>query len=177
MKITSTSILKLCVEDVEGIQDGLFVILESTGPKRGLATVRYGQQSWSSFWPAMPHEDVVDFFATAPCDYLVDNMTAIMSHTSDSKGFKNKTLLELLKLRRRGEITKENAKDLHSTFSQAERAQDVNGSMLAAVWGGDDWWHCIGSVPNPAYEKATHVMAAAQRAVRQYRDEQKAKTE
>lgn len=165
MKLTHTSIAKLLVQEVEGLPEDMRIILESTGPKRGIATVRYGSHDWSSFWDAMPQKSIVEFFAKAPCDYLVDNMTPFRAHKNDYMSLKHGALTALLKLRRKQELSKEEAREHHQHLLGMQNPEHCAESLRIALEG--EWWHFVETMPNPVYQFAEKVMSAAQAAVRQ----------
>jgi hypothetical protein len=165
MKLTHTSIAKLLVQEVEGLPEDMRIILESTGPKRGVATVRYGSHDWSSFWNAMPQKSIAEFFAKAPCDYLVDNMTHFRAHMNDYGSLKKKALIALLKQRRKQDLSKDEAREHHHHLRVMQNPEHCAESLRIALEG--EWWHFVETMPNPIYEFAEKVMSAAQAAVRQ----------
>jgi hypothetical protein len=165
MKITKTHIIKLLVEDVEGLDGAIKIVLDSTGVKRGLATVRYENYEWSSFWNAMPQESIVEFFAKASCDYLVDNMSHLQSHKNDYVSLKKKALAELLKRRRKHELSTADAREHYKCLRSMQSPEHCAESLRVALEG--EWWHFVETMPNPAYQFVEKVMSAAQSAVRQ----------
>jgi hypothetical protein len=165
MKITHTKIEKLLVEDVEGLDGAINIILDATGLKRGLATVRYNRYEWSSFWNAMPQDSVIEFFAKAPTDYLVDEMAQMPSRIDDHRALKARAITALLKLRRAGELLKPVAAEHYALLGQMSNPHHCDESMSMVF--GDEWWHCIETMANPQYELAEKVIGLAQAAVRQ----------
>jgi hypothetical protein len=165
MKLTHSSISKLFVHDADGLTDEIVIILESTAPKRGIATVRYVNHNWSGFWSAMPQESIVEFFAKAPCDYLVDNMSHLKSHKNDYVSLKKKALAELLKRRRKQEVSTEDAREHYEHLRGMQNPEHCAESLRVAL--EDEWWNFVETIPNPAYQFAEKVMSAAQDAVRQ----------
>lgn len=170
MQITPSIITKLNITQAKGRDHTFSLTIDSIAPHKGSVSLDSERFSWSGHWSAMPQASVLDFFSSAPSDYLLGAMADIASHVSDGKGFRKKTLTKLLKLRRVSDLEREEAREIFVFIKHTVRSDWMMPSMMTRIWG-EEWWHFMASAPNPLYTEALALIETAQAAVAQYRNQ------
>jgi hypothetical protein len=171
MNVELSTVRKLRLTDlmVEPYKlDPVSVILEDLGPSRGKIIIECFGESWSSFWPAMGRRDIATFFCRCDEHYIAKKLSSVSGAIPNYDGLAKKARKEVFCLRRDGDLSKVEARELFDQchkLEEVEGADQIDGFLMQEVFG-DDWWYCIPEKPNPKYQYLCRVIKAVQSGIK-----------
>lgn len=165
MNISKELITKVMIEDAQGVPDTIELFMQDLGPKKGSITVRYAGSTWSTSWGAMTKPTVMAFVASCSEDYLIGCLCPMSEMVEDLVKMKVISIREVLRLRRRNDLTAHVARELYERATLMSSPHS-SPDLMCSVWG-DEWWHQIPVVDNPGYRRMERVMTAIREALRQ----------
>lgn len=159
MKLTETKVLSLEISELRDF-DPIRIMTENYGPGRGRITISCESRAWTSAWYAMSDRTVEQFFCDCGNDYLISNMAGDIRSESDDDNDANVAFMkkEVLRLRREGEVTKDEAFDC---WSEIDGSYDIKGKICSGdtcisqvpYFSTDPWYLPWPSVLNPAFTR------------------------
>lgn len=170
MQVEISTVQKLNITDLMGHPhklDPVSVILEDYEQGKGKIIIECYGQSWSAYWGSMGRT-IAEFFCRCDQHYIAGKLSGIHADIADYEGLSEKAKREVCRLRRDGELTKVEARELFDDagrFSDAESAHDLDDSAMQEIFG-DEWWHDIPSKPNPDYQYLCRIIKAVQTGIR-----------
>lgn len=174
MKIIQSNITQLVITDVQRL-DPVKVMIENISPGVGNITITCFGKSWTSFWGAMSGMTIQDFFLSCNDSYLINCLDRGIRSTID--GEDNDANVEFVKkeicrLRREGEIDKEEAREYWAEVSDSndvkERILNFHScSNLSKVFGDEPWYADWPKVPNPDYDYLERIVQAVREALKE----------
>lgn len=92
MKITKSSVIKLNISELQGI-DPINIFLEDYKLGQGKLTVECYGDAWSHYWGAMGERNLIDFLKDANSDYITGKLALnkINQHIVDYDKISNET--------------------------------------------------------------------------------------
>lgn len=174
MKITETKVLSLEISELRDF-DPIRVMTENYGPGRGRITVTCEGKAWTSAWYAMSDRSVEQFFCDCGNDYLITNMAGNVSSEIDNDNEANMRFMfgEVLRLRREGEISKDQAR---VCWEEIDGSDDIKStvcgyaSVISEVpyFSTEPWYLPWPSVPNPAFIRLNSMFDIVRAALQQH---------
>lgn len=163
MKITKSSVVKIKIEEIEGL-DSINVFLEDLGPRRGKITIDCYGKAWSAYWGGMGDRTISQFFCSCDEHYLAKNLSNINSEIDDYENLTIETKKEIIKKRKAHEVDIETAREW---FDDAETIDhdNIDQGLLQDVFG-DEWWYCIPTKSNPDYEYLCRIIKTVKEAIK-----------
>lgn len=170
MKIETTEVLSFTITEVEGL-DPVRVMIENYEPGEGRITITCYGKAWTGAWFAMGDDTVQEFIKCVSNQYLIGYFSPQMSSTVDDDNDANIEFVkgEIIKLRRKQEITWHEAQEMWSEVSGADDVKALCcdsrlGSALLNLLGAEPWYAGWPSVPNHEYkylERITNTVREA----------------
>lgn len=164
MKVTSSLVRKILIEDAPGLVDPIEIVLEDLGPKKGSIFLRSHSQTYSAYWNAMPKDTVAEFVATCSPDYMINCMTHCMSQVEDHDAMRNLSKAKVLELRKADDLTAHQARELYEEIKDMENPHHHQNAMYEVF--GDQWWNDMPYKANPTYIHLEKVVNAVKDAVK-----------
>lgn len=162
MKVELSTAQKLSITEMPNL-DPVTVILEDLAPGKGKIIIECYGESWSAYWGAMGDGRTIStFFLSCDEHYIAGRLdSSLRSEIADYDAFKDKIKVEVLKLRRSGDL---DASDARTYFNSAEYIDDEPSAhshceMLTIIFG-EEWWYSIPNRPNPDYEYLCRIINA-----------------
>ena len=171
MQVELSTVQKLNLTELMGDPhklDPVSVILEDFEPGKGKIIIECYGQSWSAYWGGMGVKSIANFFCSCDEHYIAKKLSSISGDIPDYGSLQTAAQREVCRLRRSGELRKDEARDLFDDagyFSYAEATHDLNGSAMKAIFG-DEWWHSIPDKPNPDYQYLCRIIKAVQAGIK-----------
>lgn len=174
MKVTETKVLSLEISELDHF-DPIRVVTENYGPGRGRITISCEGKAWTSAWFAMSDRTIEQFFCDCGNDYLINNMAGDMRSEIDDDNDTHIRFMqkELLRLRREGEISKDEA---HECWEEIDGSDDIKSTVCSGnscisqipYFSTDPWYLPWPSVPNPAYKRLDDMFNIVRGALNQH---------
>jgi hypothetical protein len=165
LNISKELITKVMIEDAPGVPDAIELFMQDLGPKKGSISVRYAGNNWSTSWNAMTQPTVMAFVASCSEDYLIGCLCPVSEVIEDLVKMKFISIREVLRLRRRNDLSAHVARELYERASKMASAHS-HPELMCSIWG-DEWWHQIPVMDNPGYRRMERVMTAIGAALRE----------
>lgn len=175
LKVTTSSATKLFIEGADSL-DPITVFLEDFEPRRGKITVSCWGKSWTAYWGGMwDGLTVGQFFTKLNASYIIGYFDSQLSSTQFSAENLVKLVEgEILKRRREGDISEEDARDWFDDAGDLAEAPSIDWlhgghSELMTNVLGDEWWYRLDGAtePNSDYEYLCRIIAAVQQTLKQ----------
>ncbi|WP_272693191.1 hypothetical protein [Providencia sp. PROV059] len=174
MKITETKVLSLEISELLDF-DPIRVMTENYGPGRGRITVTCEGKAWTSAWYAMSDRSVEQFFCDCGNDYLITNMAGNVSREINNDNEANMRFMfsEVLRLRREGEISKDQAR---VCWEEIDGSDDIKStvcgysSVISEVpyFSTEPWYLPWPTIPNPAFIRLNSMFDIVRAALQQH---------
>lgn len=165
MKIAESTVKKLRITEVDNL-DPLTVIAENFGPGSGKIIIECYGESWSHFWSHMgEHYTLETFFCKASDDYIAGKLCRGREDETDWDGIPDRIRKEVVKMRRSGELSKYDARQIYNDASSIDHevAVHFNGDIMSTVFG-DDWMCCIPDRPTREYKYLCKIIPVVKQA-------------
>ncbi|OSN08382.1 hypothetical protein AU510_04450 [Lonsdalea britannica] len=170
MKVSETISSTLLITEVDRL-DPVRVTTENYEPGKGRTTITCFDKAWTAAWFAMSGDTVQTFFTRVSNDYLIGCLAPMMSSEVDDDNDANIDFVksEICKLRRLGEISQMEARDM---WGSAESSDDVktaccsysDGSVLLNLLGDEPYYAKWPTVPNHEYKYLERILNAVREA-------------
>ncbi|MEO9387117.1 hypothetical protein [Chromobacterium phragmitis] len=157
MRLEISTIQKIAVSGIDGI-DPFSIYLEDFGPGQGKITITSFDLALSRYWSHMGQQHTISsFFLKASDGYLLSKLMQgeEMSEVAIDL-VQEKTIAEIIALRRQGSITRDNARELYDDAQRMGSDVRDEADLLHAVFG-DDWYY---SLPMRETHKCLQVIDA-----------------
>lgn len=164
MKVTSSLVRKILIEDAPGLVDPIEIVLEDLGPKKGSIFLRTHSETYSAYWNAMPKDTVAQFIASISPDYMISCMTHCMNQVEDHDAMRNLSKAKVLVLRKADDLTAHQARELYEEIKDMENPHHHQNVMYEVF--GEQWWNAVPCKPNPTYIHLEKVVNAVKEAVK-----------
>lgn len=173
MIIETSKVTRLRLTELEGL-DPVEVIADNIAEHKGTVTITCFGKSWTSYWGSTGHDSVEDFFCWAGNDYLIDCLSPMLSSTiADKDEDSNFIKSKILKARRAGEVTKDEAYSLWWDADRADRDSITFGfpSDLKEFMGEDPWHLDWPTATNHEYTYLSRICDAVKAAFKQVKEQ------
>ncbi|TSJ84602.1 hypothetical protein [Chitinimonas sp. BJB300] len=146
--------------------DPITVYIENYKPGQGKITIECFGDAWSSYWGPMGGDrNLEQFFTSCDCHYLASKLKlGIQSTINDEDGLSDYMRAEVMRQRRAGEISKDDAREMYDEAEYMDY-QMIDHDLIQRVFGYE-WWYQLPQKPNPEYEYLCRIIAAAQEGVK-----------
>ncbi|MGQ5522957.1 hypothetical protein ACUHMQ_06805 [Chitinimonas sp. PSY-7] len=171
MQIEQSTVTKLRIVgaqvDAGWKLDPITVYIENFQPGQGKITIECFGDAWSNYWGAMGGDrNLEQFFIGCDSDYLARKLKlGIQSTINDEDGLSAHVQAEVLRQRRAGEITKDDAREMYDEAEYLEY-HTLDHDLMKRVFGYE-WWYAFPKKPNPNYEYLCRVIEAVKAGLRQ----------
>jgi hypothetical protein len=174
MKYTVSQITKIHITDLDG-HDSIHVYLEDYNLGQGKITITCCDDSWTNYWGAMGNRNIAHFFSTCSIDYLIRKLSRVSMTIYDEDQLKTTLKRELVRMRREGEFSEVEARDLWNSIEWMDPTYEllpVESDVLCKLIGDD--WHCsLPQKPNPDYTYLYVIIKVIQEALKEIYKESK----
>lgn len=170
MKVSVSTVTNIKITELERL-DPVCVMVENFALGVGSITITNFGDAWHASWRAMSDRTVEQFFIDCGNNYLIGclapQLDSMIDHDNDANmEFVQK---EIIRLRRQGEIEKEEARQY---WEEAGGSDDVKalcfdygiGSSLTSLFGDDPWYQKWPTIPNPKYNRLERICDAVRAA-------------
>lgn len=176
MKVTTGTVVSLCITDVSGF-DPISVALYENGTK-GKMTVEEGGQSWTGVWNAIGNDGIYSFVTTCGIDYLIDSMCGGLRHVIEDKNNYDAVIQkEVIRQRRKRYISASLARAIFDTKDWIEHRsyhpeRPLDRPLFSGIreqdWEEIDWENIdVPLVPNPEYKRMYERFSLVVQAIKQ----------
>jgi hypothetical protein len=170
VNIVTTSITKHeLIELDEYHLDPVTLILEDMGPRQGKLTISCYGEAWTAYWGGMGERPLIDFLLLSNTSYIVDKLFTGQRYEPDFDSFCKREAHELLRMRRAGELTKQEAARLWDRLRDQGSVDDyclIDNEVASRVIG-DDWHAAVDSVATHKYQYLHRIVDAVLDALKQ----------
>ena len=173
MKIETSKVTRLRLTELTSL-DPVEVIADNIAEHKGKVTITCYGQSWTAYWGSTGCDSVEEFFCSAGNDYLIGCLSPMLtSRIQDKDADSDFIKSKILKARRAGELTKDEAHSLWWDADCADRDSITFGypSDLKEFMGEDPWHLDWPTAPNHDYIYLSRICDAVKSAFQQVKEQ------
>lgn len=173
MKIETSKVTRLRLTELTSL-DPVEVIADNIAEHKGKVTITCYGQSWTAYWGSTGCDSVEEFFCSAGNDYLIGSLSPMLTSRIEDKDADSDFIKsKILKARRAGELTKEEAYSLWWHADHADRDSIAFGfpSELKEFMGEDPWHLDWPTTENHDYTYLSRICDAVKSAFQQVKEQ------